>query len=94
MQSAEELDQQRLEAQRKKDAEMKQERADRARKNAELVAQQKVNLQPQLPLNPKLKVVIQFNGGIAINSETFSCLGCRTQQDVSPAVGSCTRSKS
>lgn len=42
MQSAEELDQQRLEAQRKKDADMKQERADRARKNAELVAQQKV----------------------------------------------------
>ncbi|KAL3145005.1 hypothetical protein ABBQ32_003507 [Trebouxia sp. C0010 RCD-2024] len=46
-QSAEELDQQRLEAQRKKDADMKQERADRARKNAELVAQQKVEREAQ-----------------------------------------------
>ncbi|KAL3145400.1 hypothetical protein ABBQ38_001647 [Trebouxia sp. C0009 RCD-2024] len=46
-QSAEDLDQQRLEAQRKKDADMKQERADRARKNAELVAQQKVEREAQ-----------------------------------------------
>ena len=42
VQSAEELDKQRLEAQQKKDAQMKQERADRAKKNAELLAKQKV----------------------------------------------------
>lgn len=41
-QSAEELDKQRLEAQSKKDAQMKQERADRAKQNAELLAKQKV----------------------------------------------------
>lgn len=42
MQSAEDLDRQRLEAQRSKDEDMKRERAERSRKNAELVAQQKV----------------------------------------------------
>ena len=42
VQSAEELDKQRLEAQRRKDEDMKQERAERAKKNAELVSQQKV----------------------------------------------------
>lgn len=42
VQSAEELDKQRLEAQQKRDADMKQERADRAKKNAELLAKQKV----------------------------------------------------
>ena len=42
VQSAEELDKQRLEAQQKRDAQMKQERADRAKENAEQLAKQKV----------------------------------------------------
>ena len=55
MQSAEELDKQRLEAQQKRDAQMKQERADRAKKNAEVLAQQKVRagrVQPPSPPPP------------------------------------------
>lgn len=57
MQSAEELDKQRLEAQQKRDAQMKQERADRAKKNAEVLAQQKVcagRVQPPPPPLPPL----------------------------------------